>query len=279
MFSLICHPAGAVCGADPVPAPAAAHGFTSEVFCDDFTSLSTLDLANTQALGFKWYMLNFQGKVSDPADFSIVAGGLQIQPTTNTSLDGINLQSCVFSDPANQVYIGNAFRGGMYINIRISAIPLGSGGELWWPAAWTAGVAVHEGGAPSPGWPTFPEIDFIEHTGGGRNLHSWAYGSGDTYQQYANTAVFTVPASYGVLILTPAQNGGTGTLIGYKNDALDSGQNPATWAPGGLYSETSVMPMCILFTSGYNEPFVIRSVQVWQSGPLGTSGKPWGRRR
>jgi hypothetical protein len=279
LLGLCHHAALAACGADPVPAPAQARGFTNEVFCDDFTSLSTLDLANTQAPGFKWYMLNFQGKAADPADFSIVGGGLQIKPTTNVFEDATNLQSCAFTDPAHEGYVGNAFRGGMYVNIRISSIPAGIPGNMWWPAAWMIGTSAHANGPPSPGWPTFPEIDFIEHNGGGRNLHTWAYGAGDVYMQYASTPSFTVPASYGVLVLTPAQNGGTGTLIGYKDDVLDGSQNPGTWGTSGLYSETSVAPMCILFTSGMNEPFVIRSVQVWQAGPSGATGRSWGRRR
>jgi GAF domain-containing protein len=42
---------------------------------------------------------------------------------------------------------------------------------------------------------------------------------------------------------------------------------PATWIPGGTYSVTAEMPMCFLITSGYQQPLVLRSFEVFVPPP------------
>jgi hypothetical protein len=271
-FFLLSSTSYAACGSDPVPAPAAAHGFTYEIFCDDFTSLSTIDLSNTGATNFKWHIQNPYREVLNPADYTIVADGLQINPSTNTAHDYWNLESCFYV--SHGVYTGNTVQGGMYVDIKISSIAPDPGGDFWWPALWMLGVFQFSNSTPPL---TSPEVDLLEHFSGGRNLHSWFIFSGgqtDTFVGYATTPTFTNGNVYGVLILKPGQNGGTGTLVGYLNDIEEAMSFPVTWAPGATYGVTSEVPMCILMTTGYNQPMVVRSVQVFTTPPSPGSGRP-----
>jgi hypothetical protein len=275
-FYLLCAVAHAqTCGPDPVPGPAAAHGLTCEIFWDDFTSSSTFDLANTGAPGFKWYIRNVYGRVLNPSDLAFVAGGVQITPSTNTAQDLYNIASCVPTGTRG-VYNGTAVGGGsLYVNIKISAIAPEVGGNLWWAALWMLGYRQIVGGWPVLPAPS-PESDVLEHSGGHRNLHQWdilnEMGSQtDTFTPLANTPPFVNGTTYGTLILKPEDNGGTGTAVAYLNDELDAENTPVTWAPGGTYSVTSVMPMCILMTSGFTQSLVVRSVQVF-AAPTAPSG-------
>lgn len=256
-----------------MPAPAAAHGFTYEIFCDDFTSLSTIDLGDTRVPGFKWYIQGAYNTTTNPADFAIVPGGLQLTPDTNLNPEGLyNFGSCA-GGGGSGMYVGNTFQGGMYVDIKLTTWGDHLNGNFWWPAAWMDSVNQLYLGPP----PNFygPEIDFIENLFGGRALHSWYNGgSPHIYTTYASTPLFTSGNSYGVLILKPEQNGGTGKLEGYLNDVVEASSTPVTWSPGGDYSSTSELPLCIVFTAGYNQSVVIRSVQVFTTPPPSGGGRP-----
>src|ERR1700730_10499157 len=99
-----------------------------EVFWDHFTSSSTVDLADTRAPGFKWYIHNrwpglasgdaaWQNfDITNPSDITFVAGGMRLNPSVNTVNDGVNMISCATNGVAGQ-YVGTAIQGGMYVDI------------------------------------------------------------------------------------------------------------------------------------------------------------------
>lgn len=275
ILCLLCAPAWAVCGSDTVPAPAAAHGFTVQVFCDDFTSLATVDVNNTAAPGFKWYVQSGYGGFTPVTAFSQQAGGLQIIPTVNM-LNGAglyNMTSCAGVGSSGS-YVGTALVGGMYIDITLTTWGPTLGGNLNHPSAWTLGLWQLVGLPPgaSSDNPS-PELDLREWSGTeGRYVHYWSLSSGldlapGGLVPYVNsTAAFVSGVTYGALILKPWQNGGTGTVIGYLNDVVEPTSVPLTWHVGDtLWVNFSEAPMCILFSSGYNQPIVIRKVAVWQA--------------
>jgi hypothetical protein len=281
--SWLLSPAQAQCGPDPTPAPAAAHGFNCEVFWDNFTSLSTVDVNNTLAPGYKWYVAVAYGGVTDASVFQQVSGGLQITPDLNgahpNSSSLYQMASCAIQASG---WVGTAVTGGMYIDVKLTTWGPQLGGNNWWPAGWTLGLVQLVGGLPTGQTVNSPELDLREWAGTeARYTHIWQLPAstdigGQTY--VSSTQTFVSPTTYGVLVLKPAQNGGTGTVIGYLNDAVETNSTPVTWSPGGTNSNFSELPMCVLFTSGYNQPVVIRSVGVWQATLPPQGGKLRGRR-
>jgi hypothetical protein len=269
--------ARAACGPDPLPAPAAAHGFNCEVFWDNFDSLSTIDLGNGLASGFKWYVTVAYGGVTDASVFAQTSGGLQITPDVNGSHPNSSslyqLSSCA-PTATTGVWVGNTVTGSMYIDIKLTTWGPQLGGNNWWPAAWTLGANQIAGNMPATG--NSPEIDLREWAGTEpRYIHYWpptgADLGGGSY--VSSTPAFVSGDTYGALLLDPSINGGTGTVIGYLDDLLETNSTPISWTAGGLYSNSTLLPMCILFTSGYNQAVVIRSVGVWQTGPPPTGGR------
>jgi hypothetical protein len=273
--------AGAACGPHTVPAPAAAHGFTCETFWDDFTSLVTIDLGDTRKQGFKWYPHSHYGITTSPAAFSIVAGGLQLSPTTDTSNDVYNMTTCPGS--AGESGGWNDVVGGMYVNIKVSVIAAQPATQpRWWPAFWMEGSDAIRGSRAAQAWPNDnPEIDLLEMFYGGavaRYLHNWYTPPAGTPVTDNGSATYVASPSfangntYGALVLKPEQNGGVGTIVGYLNDVVEASSTPKTWTNGGLYRGYAEVPLCVLLTAGYTWPIVVRSVQVWQA-PSGFKGR------
>lgn len=273
-FVVFGHVEAQTCGPDVAPAPAVAHGLTCEVFWDDFTSLSTVDLTDSRAPGFKWYIHNASpGHLqapTPPGDIALVAGGLQITPSRNTGEDLFNMESCAWTGPPASYpagWVGNAVQGSMYIDVKVSSIGALNPAAHWWTALWALGVQQYFSAFPSPVNFSSPEIDFIEYSGGGRNLHQWdIFTSGsqtDTYTSYAVTPTFVDGETLGTLILAPESNGGVGKVEGYLNDVVEGSSTPVTWSPGGTYSITTNIPLCFLITSGYQQPLVLRSFRVF----------------
>jgi hypothetical protein len=293
-----CAQAEAACGPDTAPAPAAARGYTCEIFWDDFTSISTVDVNNTKAPGFKWYVnngwpglgggpaQNLQNvDISPPGDIILDPGGngLLINPSNNNPLGGAtntlyNMQSCVTNGVANQ-YIGTTIPGynGFYMDYTVFSVSPSAGtisGNHWWPVGWMLGVNVLDALDPAPGFLTFAEVDVFEQLNGapspppfGRFSHWWqGNGSGQTDHQarYGQTPTSLNNTTFGVLVVPGAQNGGTGFLRGFINDVIDPNNVDVTWTPGdGQFSNIESNNHCMIFTTGHNQPMVIRSVKVF----------------
>jgi hypothetical protein len=272
------------CGPDPVPAPAAAWGYSCEVFWDHFTSISTVDVNDTRAQGFKWYVHNhFPGLASGahqwqvglptrPGDVFLDprGEGLTLRPTVEevpSGGGGRHLESCATNGIANQ-YVGTAILGAAYFRYEITSTTEGTSGA-WWPAGWTATTEFLMSSGPYPSSNHWPELDIFEAQlpNQGRYIHDWLINSAsqtDSPTPYG-ASVGVTRITYGTLVVPPELNGGTGFVRGYVNDT--TAQSPTvTFSPGGPYSSVATQHHCIVFTSGLNQPLIIKSVQVFAPG-------------
>ena len=94
--------------------PVAAYSMGNQVFFDDFTSLSTIDVNNTQAPGFNWYpgvhWTNFFTQTPTPsaASFSITGGTILNILVDQHIANGVALSSTIETTPGS--YIGNVWK-------------------------------------------------------------------------------------------------------------------------------------------------------------------------
>lgn len=108
------------------PPPAAAAGYNSLTFSDDFDSLSTIELTTNNRPGYNWYTDSwFSGQPTNPAIINISNSVL----TLGTG----NLKSAV-PLPTAPYYMGSVFSGGAYYEARIAwdpAVPATGGRGFW----------------------------------------------------------------------------------------------------------------------------------------------------
>lgn len=108
------------------PPPAAAVGYNSLTFSDDFDSLSTIELTTNNRPGYNWYTDSwFSGQPTNPAIINISNSVL----TLGTG----NLKSAV-PLPTAPYYMGSVFSGGAYYEARIAwdpAVPATGGRGFW----------------------------------------------------------------------------------------------------------------------------------------------------
>lgn len=274
-----------MCG--PAPAQAVARGLTKQLFCDDFPNLSSIDTNDTLSPEFKWYVRNrwpglaagrtvWQIVPSTPANnFAIVAGGLQLTPSRNDQVS--NMQTCATTGSAGGV-VGYSFVGPIYIQIKIASVSaIGiQPGNNWWPAFWGIATEFLAAADPSPGAITFGEIDIFESintfpTFTGRNIHWWtANGSGqaDHTITYGGDIRELDGNTFGTLLIPASNNGGTGFVAGYLNDVHQTGVGDKAWpANDANYDHNATDHLCLMITSGMNQPLVIESVQVFGLQP------------
>jgi hypothetical protein len=271
--------AGFACGPDPAPAPAAAHGFTCETYLDTFPSISEIDTGNTRAPGFRWYLNNAwpglaQGAATwqtmpatDPSTFTVGGAGLQFSVgaafnnsvyVNGPSAAGSMLTSCATTGVAGQ-YVGNAFTNGYYIDITWGTYVRTAGADE--ALSWYEPIEFFAG-APSPA-PTPNDIE-IDNSGtfSAANVIYWSGGA--TAIQITNHLLGGFSGgnrSYGTLVVTPAQNAGSGIVGAYMNDVL---VNNFTYGTTGNFSELAGEHMCILLQANYQVNMNITSVKVWQ---------------
>jgi beta-glucanase (GH16 family) len=119
---------GNCAAAAKAPSTAAAAGFGKLVFCDDFDSLSTIDVNTTGAPGYNWYTRLPRGEGRTPqSDYSISNSVLAI-----TAPDSYNF---AITTKDVQSGNGNSWTFG-YFEARLcfdpNAVPTASGWPAWW---------------------------------------------------------------------------------------------------------------------------------------------------
>lgn len=269
------------CGPDPAPAPAAAIGMTCETFWDDFTSSSTIDMTNSLAPGFKWYLgnnwpraldLNWPGgaPVTTPTPtswFSIGSGGLSISALIDDVRGQVLLTSCgpIASAP---FYVGTPITGGFFLRTVQGAS--GSSGANAWPLIWTFPTEFLVGGVG--GAAVFVENDHLEGHANQpvgnfqRLLHHWLYpGHNDNAFGGPHGAPPTTGTVADSFVVPAALNGGTSKMDYYVNGVVESVTDSTSY-PGSfdLYMSNH---NCIILGSGFGSTLVLRSLQVWQTPP------------
>jgi hypothetical protein len=149
--------------------PPAAWGLSTVTFFDDFTTLNTIDLSNTQAPGFNWYVdPNWPNyltglSVTNASNYSIIGGTILKQDAT---VGGVN-----FVLPMSAVSLGGANYNASFLakppalleaSIATQAI---FPGQLSW---WTHSLAFLLSANPPLGWHI--EDDWFEYPPGGSAL-------------------------------------------------------------------------------------------------------------
>jgi hypothetical protein len=267
--------APSTCGPDPTPAPAAARGYTCETFVDNFTSISTIDAANTLAPGFKWYTNNaWPGEASTmpqwqsflntlPDSYSIDANGLEfhVPQSENNRIyisGGAMLLSCGYAPGGG--YVGQTFSNGWYADVQVTAATVSGAEDISWYEPTEFYTSTVSG-------VIFDELDNDGTTSHG-TLWEWlADGS------YTNTALYSHgfvtawdgPNTYGMLVVPASQNGGNNLIGWYENDIYKAS---GSYAPSsGILVTVGTDHFCIILQSNYGLPETIRSVKVWQLPP------------
>src|SRR5258708_15476991 len=154
--------------------PGAIWGFDQLTFFDEFRSLSTVDVDDTRAPCFNWYVHNAwpnstaangspwpKAAATRSGDLSISKSGLTIG--TDRSGFGEGIATAVASGDG---FIGTTFSGGFYAEVSFSFDPTLVDGQHSWPAFWSEPIEFLVYGAdrwvslsfieqePTPGLPT-----------------------------------------------------------------------------------------------------------------------------
>jgi hypothetical protein len=156
------------CAKQTLPSDVTSIGYVSNVFCDDFSDLSTIDLANTQTPGFNWYIENVsEGSSPNPANFTTVHAG----PITAVRLagSGTSMQGSSVTKGARDpigISFGQHKNGGAYFEANI-AMRMPDAGNAW-PAFWASSTLHQQGktvtwaGQPNAAYEHYIEVDFME---------------------------------------------------------------------------------------------------------------------
>jgi len=279
---------------DSIPAPAVTWGYTHEVYC--LNNISQVDVSNTGNPGYLLYRRigwpglysgNTAGQTDPPTPGSwytaAAGGGIQILTTgSDTSNPGIDLTSCITNGTAGQ-WIGTTITGPFYIKTVIGSAPSGrSGGTGWWPVfPWMLPTEYYS--AAAPGVASMTEIDTFESllADGSwvADIVSWLPSPNwntpaqvnHAYQRDQGGGGNHAGQVYGTLLVSPAQNGGTGFFAGYfaANTSTPETLNPTTpntvnFTTGDQINQALTQHNCINVSSGSGQTTVIKSIQVWQ---------------
>lgn len=213
---------------DPPPDTAQAFGATALGFWDHFTSSSTIDLANSGAAGFKWYLTDgVQAGPSNASDLSVSNSVLHING--NTALAHIQLSTAVCNKTAH-TFNGNAFSGGGYFSAKMAfAKAQATSTSDGWPAFWSVALnsRIFDGDVSLT---RYIEPDFFEAfpTGVGTisptmDMHDWDVAT--SQNRGLSNSVVTLPGTpsltlsdfhvYGTLIVPTTKNSGIGLVKRY----------------------------------------------------------------
>jgi hypothetical protein len=158
--------------------PTAAWSITTEVFSDDFTSLSTIDVNDTRAPGFNWYVHNLMpnsfmptfGWTTNPPSAPTPSANLSISSPSvlkiynpNNHQTGFTSQIWSVCDNGLGGYTGQAFTGPLVFDGYFSWDGTIAGNSPNWsgnPAFWSAAVEAMTGNMG--GATHFTEWDVVE---------------------------------------------------------------------------------------------------------------------
>lgn len=155
-----------------IPAPAAAVGYTTLAFSDNFSSIGTIDVNCTNAPGYNWYAEQWFSNPQSctaPSNISVSGGTL--------NLAGNGIQSAVATLPSSPYFVGTVFAHGAYFEASLSFDPAQGAGKTYWPSFWAIAmehIQDNKDGQVAEQWPgqvtgysLFGELDFFEACCGG----------------------------------------------------------------------------------------------------------------
>jgi hypothetical protein len=280
----------------PVPDPAAQWGYNTRTFFDGFDSISTIDINNTQAPGFKWYLANGWPNASSNDPFHDIRIATPTRPHCVVSVANSILELSGFTgDPNTELgfqtacangagYNGQGFAGGGYFEFSFAAdislrnSTLGWPSAVNWPLDWLLGT--------QSDW---VEFDLFEMYVDGSLFYDGLQDRVTTLttivSQNTNTNDgWTAPSgvnllnfnTYGILWVPAAKNGGTGLVRRYFNRAYlpsqdvfytatgpaSPGASPAN--PNGTFFFMDRQTFMLNLSWGHNWPSYWDYFEVWQ---------------
>jgi len=152
------------------PTEAALQNYNYLAFDDEFNSTGTIDMSNSHAAGYNWYLQTwFSSGATDPNNVTISNGVLKLGGGTGEA----SLVSAFANSSGG--YTGSVFGDGAYMEASIKFDPSGGSGASGWPAFW--GLAIQkiiDPGATGasqmagqdPGYTHYAEVDFMEYMNG-----------------------------------------------------------------------------------------------------------------
>jgi peptidoglycan hydrolase-like protein with peptidoglycan-binding domain len=265
--------------------PAAAWSYSALPFSDNFTSTSTIDINDTRAPGYNWYVHNswptggdwLAASSTQPGDISLSSDGLALATDRSGFSEGLN--TAVTNGGSG--YIGQAFGGGFYFQTEFKYDPtLALSGMGAWPTIWLESVEGEDGSSSD-----FVEKDVFEAypTGTGTltpysNLHEWGR-SPDGHYETPDILSITPDSNFhtiGILWVPTSLDQGTGLYQVYW-DGVEQTNVEVTYStsspalpgaspdnPDGLYSVADNQLFSIIIGAGPNWPITVKYADLWQ---------------
>ena len=260
------------------PPVAAAVGYNTLTFFDDFDSISTIDAQNTgNASQYKWFTANpgySQGAVLPASDISVTNSTLAL----STDVSGVGYGISTF-DSSNKInWSGTGFANGFYIEINASFDPslaLRANAPDPWPALWMEGylgiagrnveLDLFEAIPSGPGTiaPSFFVNDWVPNAQG--VFHPYYLPYGKSTNATLGNPDYSQMNTYGTLWVPAADNGGIGLIERFFNGVLIPSET-VTYTPGvGNYATLDSDIFGLILGAGKNWPLNVGSVEVWQA--------------
>lgn len=294
-------------GAAPFdPSNPASSGFAS-VFADEFNSLSTIDVNNTLAPGFNWYVTKFFGFGTSPASaFSVSSGVLTIAPTAGDT----STWQMATAAPSGGSFVGTApIAGGKatYIEAALAFDDQGGAapqsGLAFWSIALQHGLGFTQWPGQTAGYDHYGEFDFYEYSSNtqlNNSLHDW-YGikgvtcSPSDYCNVSNTnnnAVtvgaqnFTTFHRFGALYM-PGPVGGyvqyyydgvpTNAYSFWLSNANAGSPPPVAGTTHSAFSILDTWPNFVILGTGVGLTLKVDYVRIWQKSDAANDDGPFAR--
>jgi hypothetical protein len=285
------------CTAMP-PSQASAIGLTALVLCDTFATNHGIDVNGTFAPGFEFYPQNpyTSGFPKTPAAYMTNDGtGFSLLGCGGSASGPTNSGKCLQSAGPNAsppYYVGTVYSGSFYAEIDMKIQSSTPSGQFTAnsPAFWMNNVNRYTAEQQSIAAPSSTEIDIIEWIPNATVGQPATFNSGLVH--WHNTATIDCATSpgvnapsnsavyntYGVLVQTSIDGGGTGTVQTYVNNNLSLN---CTYNSGGLINcnsagnlgcdagamsemDSAQQTMFFLSTGYYPWPDEFRNFHVWQ---------------
>lgn len=236
------------------PSQAAAAGFNTLVFDDEFNSANTISPNGSGT--YNWYTTNFYS-----ASAQLPASGYQVVNNCLTILTDDSGYSAGLSTMGSLSSRAGTFQHG-YFEARIQFYPFGSQGSAW-PAFWSYAQEAYLGISP------FAELDFMEAYPYGSagtviltNVHQWTVTSGGKTSVQQPNDVPILPSGfnydafhiYGCLWAT---NSVTWYIDNQPVMTVATG-------PGTRFTALEQDHMAVILGTGKNWPMTVDYVHIWQ---------------
>lgn len=289
----------------PEPAAAISANYNDLVFDDEFNSYSTIDMSNSKAAGFNWYVGQwFSTGATNTNEITISNGVLELGGGGGTGV--VTLDSAIANSSGGST--GSVFGNGAYIEASILYNPAGGTNASYWPAFWGLAIQHIAGAAQWPGQPSgyanFAEVDFMEaysstqYTG---TIHDWSgtYSSNGwefNIQNNGNNIIslgsvdWSVFHTYG-LSWVPQAGNTPGHVTWYFDGQAEStiywlgpatstslpGINTGSFTPSSpgqaaaTYSVLDSEQLALSLQTDASWPMYVDWVRVWQEGSASTT--------